>query len=146
LGSSLPPASQAQRDLGVFVEIKHLFSIALKDEKGGEVTEVFLTEKQASDVGFRGVRHGHHVCCLTRAVLCRCVSTRCVGGQATDAWRQHLVKVASVGFKGGVARSVGQTLSASGEGALDASVAAPRGFEPFWTTSDGRVLRLMDCN
>jgi hypothetical protein len=26
---------------------------------------VFLTEKQASDVGFGGVRRGHRVCCLT---------------------------------------------------------------------------------
>jgi hypothetical protein len=40
LGPSLPPA--ARRDSTLFVEMKHLFSIALKDEKGGEVAEVFL--------------------------------------------------------------------------------------------------------
>jgi hypothetical protein len=56
------------------------------------------------------------------------------------------VKVASAGFDGGIARSVGQTLSASDEGALDASVAAPHGFELFWTASDGRAPRLVDCN
>jgi hypothetical protein len=69
----------------------------------------------------------------------RAESTRCAGvcehqtrwWWATDAWRQRLVKVASAGFEGGVARSVGQTLSASGEGVLDVSVAAPRGFGPF---------------
>jgi hypothetical protein len=128
------------------MEIKRLFSITPKDKKGGKITEVFLTEKQASDSGFRGVRHGHRICCLTRAAFCQCVSTRRAGGRATDAWRQRLVKVASAGFKGGVARSVGQTLSTSSEGALDASVAAPRGFEPFWTAFDGRAPRLVDCN
>jgi hypothetical protein len=81
------------------MEMKHLFSIAPKDEKGGEVAEVFLAEKQASDTGFRGIRRGHHVYCLTRATLCRCVSTRRTGGRATDAWRQCLVKVASAGFQ-----------------------------------------------
>jgi hypothetical protein len=45
--------------------MKRLFSITPKDEKRGEVAEVFLTEKQASDVGFGGVRRGHRVCCLT---------------------------------------------------------------------------------
>jgi hypothetical protein len=51
------------------VEMKRLFSIAPKDEKGGEVAEVFLVEKQASDVEFGGVRRGHRVCCLTLAAL-----------------------------------------------------------------------------
>jgi hypothetical protein len=91
LGSSLPPADQARRDLGVFVEMKRLFSIAPKDEKEGEVAEAFLAEKQASDAGFGGIRRGHHVYCLTLAVLCRCVSTRCAGGRATNAWRQRLL-------------------------------------------------------
>jgi hypothetical protein len=42
LGSSLPPAELARRDLGVFVEMKRLFFIVPKDGKGGEVTEGFL--------------------------------------------------------------------------------------------------------
>jgi hypothetical protein len=67
------------------MEMKRLFSIAPKDEKQGEVAEVFLAEKQASDVGFGGVRRGHRVCCLTRATLCWYVSTRRAGGQVTDA-------------------------------------------------------------
>jgi hypothetical protein len=138
--------SPSRRDSGVFVEMKRLFSFTSNDEKGGEVVEVFLAEKQASDAGFGGVRRGHRVCCLTRAALCQCVSTRRAGGRATNAWRQRLVKVASAGFEGGVARSVGQTLSASGEGALDASAAAPRGFEPFWTAFDGRTPRLLVGN
>jgi hypothetical protein len=40
LGSSLLPTELARRDLGVFVEMKRLFSIAPKDEKGGKVAEV----------------------------------------------------------------------------------------------------------
>jgi hypothetical protein len=52
------------------MEIKHLFSIAPKDEKGGEVAEVFLVEKQASDAEFGGIKRGHRVCCLTLAALC----------------------------------------------------------------------------
>jgi hypothetical protein len=81
-----------ERDSGVSVEMKHLFSIAPKDEKGGKVAKVFLAEKQASDVGFRGVRRGHHVSCLTLAVLCWCVSTRHTGGRATDTRHQRLVR------------------------------------------------------
>jgi hypothetical protein len=73
------------RDSGVFVEMKRLFFITPKDEKGGEVAKVFLAEKQASDAGFRGVRCGHRICYLTRAALCQCVSTRRAGGRATDA-------------------------------------------------------------
>jgi hypothetical protein len=33
-----------RQDSGVFVEMKHLFSIASKDEKGGEVMGVFSAE------------------------------------------------------------------------------------------------------
>jgi hypothetical protein len=40
LGSSPPPAELARRDLGVFAKMKHLFSIAPKDGKGGEVVGV----------------------------------------------------------------------------------------------------------
>jgi hypothetical protein len=80
----------SRRD-SAFVETKCLFFIAPNDEIGGEVTEVFLAEKQASDTGFGGVRHDHRVCCITLAALCRCVSTRHGGGQVTDTWRQHLV-------------------------------------------------------
>jgi hypothetical protein len=65
LGPSLPPAELARQDSGVFVEMKRLFSIAPKDEKGGKVMEVFLAEKQASNMGFGGVRRGHRVCSLT---------------------------------------------------------------------------------
>jgi hypothetical protein len=71
--------------------MKLLFSIAPKDEKGGGVAEVFLTEKQASDAGFGGVRRGHRICCLTLAALCWCVSTRRAGSRETDARRQRLV-------------------------------------------------------
>jgi hypothetical protein len=42
-------------DSGVFVEMKCLFSIAPTDEKGGEVMEVFLAEKQATNAGHRSV-------------------------------------------------------------------------------------------
>jgi hypothetical protein len=56
------------------------------------------------------------------------------------------VKVASAGFEGGIAQSVGQTLSVSDEGALDASVTALHGFELFWTAFDGRAPCLVDCN
>jgi hypothetical protein len=49
LGSSLLPAELARKDSGVFTEMKHLFSIAPKDGKGGEVMEVFLTEKHSSN-------------------------------------------------------------------------------------------------
>jgi hypothetical protein len=42
LGSSLPPTELARRDSGVFKQIKRLFSIAPKDEKGDEVAGVFL--------------------------------------------------------------------------------------------------------
>jgi hypothetical protein len=75
--------------------MKCLFSITPKDEIGGEVMEVFLAEKQASDAGFRGIRHGHRICCITLATLCWCVSTRRGGGRATDTWRQGLVEVMS---------------------------------------------------
>jgi hypothetical protein len=88
----LSPSRRARRDSGVFVEMKPLFFIAPKDEKGGEVTKVFLTEKQASGAEFGGVRRGHRICCLTLAALCWCVSTRRAGGQATDARRQRLVR------------------------------------------------------
>jgi hypothetical protein len=81
--------THAQRDSGVFVEMKRLFSIAPKDEKGGEVAGVFLAEKQASDARFGGVRRGHRVYCLTLVALCWCVSTKRAGGQATDVWRQR---------------------------------------------------------
>jgi hypothetical protein len=68
------------------MEMKCLFSIAPKDEQGGEVAKVFLTEKHALDAGFRGIRRDHRVYCLTVAALCWCVSTRCAGGAMTDAW------------------------------------------------------------
>jgi hypothetical protein len=50
LGSSLPPAELAQRDLGIFEELKHLFSIALKVRRSGEVTEQVYAKKHATDV------------------------------------------------------------------------------------------------
>jgi hypothetical protein len=74
------------------MEMKHLFSTAPKDEKGGEFAEVFLAEKQASDAGFGGVRRGHHVCFLILATLCWCVSTRRAGGWVTDTWCLRLVR------------------------------------------------------
>jgi hypothetical protein len=55
LGSSLPPAEFVRRDSGVFEEIKHLFSIAPKDGKGGKVTGVFLTKKHLSNAGLGSV-------------------------------------------------------------------------------------------
>jgi hypothetical protein len=42
LGSSLPSAKLARQDSGVFKEMKHLFSIAPKNGKGGKVAEGFL--------------------------------------------------------------------------------------------------------
>jgi hypothetical protein len=44
LGSSLLPTELARRDSGVFVEMKHLFSIAPKDEKGDKVAEVIYAD------------------------------------------------------------------------------------------------------
>jgi hypothetical protein len=44
LGSSLPPSELAKRDSGIFLAMKHLFSIAPKDEKGGEVAEVICAD------------------------------------------------------------------------------------------------------
>jgi hypothetical protein len=57
LGSSLPPTELVRRDSCIFVEMKHLFSFAPKDEKGGEVMEVFLAEKQVSNAALRSIRH-----------------------------------------------------------------------------------------
>jgi hypothetical protein len=42
LGSSLPPAELARWDLGIFVEMKHLFSLAPDARTRGEVTEVIV--------------------------------------------------------------------------------------------------------
>jgi hypothetical protein len=45
----------ARRDSGVFTEMKRLFSIAPKNEKGGEVVGVFITKKHSSDAGLGSV-------------------------------------------------------------------------------------------
>jgi hypothetical protein len=45
LGSSLPPAELARRDLALFGEVKCLFSTALEVEKQRHKSGVFLTEK-----------------------------------------------------------------------------------------------------
>jgi hypothetical protein len=66
LGSSLPPTELARRDSGVFVEMKCLFSIALKDGKGGEVGGVFLAEEHSPNAGGGSVGHWASV----RCVLC----------------------------------------------------------------------------
>jgi hypothetical protein len=56
LGSSFPPIELARRDLGVFMEMKHLFSIASKVGRSGEVVRVFLAEKHSIDAGLGGDR------------------------------------------------------------------------------------------
>jgi hypothetical protein len=61
LGSSLPPAKVARRDLGVFVEMKRLFSLASDARTGGEVTVVIVAVFRASDAGCGGVRRW---CCV----------------------------------------------------------------------------------
>jgi hypothetical protein len=52
---SLPPAEQARRDSGVFVELKRLFSIAQGARTGGEVMGVLLAEKYSSNAGYDSV-------------------------------------------------------------------------------------------
>jgi hypothetical protein len=65
LGSSLPPAELARRDLGVFVEMKCLFSIVSKDEKGGEVVKCFYAEKRATNAALGSIRRWPSVYRLT---------------------------------------------------------------------------------
>jgi hypothetical protein len=43
LGSSLPPAELAQRDSGVFEELKRLFSFTPMSRFGGDVTWCFMS-------------------------------------------------------------------------------------------------------
>jgi hypothetical protein len=51
LGSSLPPIKLARRDSGIFEKMKHLFSIAPKVGRNGEVAKSFGAEKGATDAG-----------------------------------------------------------------------------------------------
>jgi hypothetical protein len=55
-GDHMVVLAQAQRDLGIFEEMKRLFSIAPKVGRSGEVTRVFLAEKHSTDAGLRGDR------------------------------------------------------------------------------------------
>jgi hypothetical protein len=116
--------------------MKRLFSITPKDEKGGEVTEVFLAEKQASDVGFGGVRRGHRLCCLTRAAPCRCEhQTRWWSGD-------RRVVSASVGggvsySRGGVALSARRTLTLASGDEHQTRPSTERENGPLWTASVG---------
>jgi hypothetical protein len=48
-------------DSGVFVEMKHLFSIALKDGTERKVTEVIVAIFRAIDAGCGGIRRWCHV-------------------------------------------------------------------------------------
>jgi hypothetical protein len=62
---TLSPSRRACRwDSGVFVEIKHLFSIAPKDGTEGEVTEVIVVVFRASDAGCGGVKRRCRVWCF----------------------------------------------------------------------------------
>jgi hypothetical protein len=60
------------------MEMKRLFSFALKDEKGGEVMEVFLAEKQVSNAGLRSIRRW-------RQRLVATLRRRAIGELASDA-------------------------------------------------------------
>jgi hypothetical protein len=60
------------------MEMKHLFFFAPKDEKGGEVTKVFLAEKQVSNAALRSIKHW-------RQCLVATLRRRAVGELASDA-------------------------------------------------------------
>jgi hypothetical protein len=77
LGSSLPPAELAQRDLGIFEELKHLFSIALKVRRSGEVTEQVYAKKHATDVAVQ--RLSPNPSGAVRDYVKRAIDAACVG-------------------------------------------------------------------
>jgi hypothetical protein len=93
LGSSLPPAELA--DSGVFVEMKHLFSLASDARTRGEATVVIVAVFRASDAGCGGVRSRCHVWCLALGDACWRVCFRHAGEVVTDAGCQRSLHVTS---------------------------------------------------
>jgi hypothetical protein len=82
------------------MEMKHLFSITPKDEKGGEVAEVFLAEKQALDAGLLGVRRWLWQRRTLTSASDQLVVLQCSEGVVTDTlvvW--HLTRDVSVRWR-----------------------------------------------
>jgi hypothetical protein len=115
LGSSLPPAEQAHRDLGVFKEMNWLFSFTPKAGRSGEVTEVVVVVLQATDAGHGGDRHWPCVCRFTIGAISR-------GGGDGHATLTRTLSVWRPGERVSVRHYA-------------ASITAKRGAGAFWTAS-----------